>query len=65
MWVDLISGHDFFGQALVPRFTAAVADAVRARQLALLNGLLEVVPERRRRPVRRFSTFSLLQLLLN
>ena len=32
MWVDLISGHDFFGQALVPRFTAAVADAVaRAR----------------------------------
>jgi len=28
MWVDLISGHDFFGQALVPRFTAAVADAV-------------------------------------
>ena len=62
MWVDLISGHDFFGQALVPRFTAAVADAV-AR--ASWNGLLEVAPERRRRPVRRFSTFSLLQLLLN
>ena len=34
MWVDLISGHDFFGQALVPRFTAAVADAVaRARAI--------------------------------
>ena len=63
MWVDLISGHDFFGQALVPRFTAAVADAV-AR--ASWSGLLEAVaPERRRRPVRRFSTFSLLQLLLN
>ena len=62
MWVDLISGHDFFGQALVPRFTAAVADAV-AR--ASWNGLLEDVPERRRRPVRRFPTFSLLQLLLN
>ena len=62
MWVDLVSGHDFFGQALVPRFTAAVADAV-AR--ASWNGLLEVVPERRRRPVRCFSTFSLLQLLLN
>ena len=44
MWVD------FFGQALVPRFTAAVADAV-AR--ASWNGLLEVAPERRRRPVRR------------
>ena len=38
------------------------ADAV-AR--ASWNGLLEVVPERRRRPVRCFSTFSLLQLLLN
>ena len=38
MWVDLISGHDFFGQALVPRFTAAVADAV-AR--ASWNGLLD------------------------
>ena len=62
MWVDLISGHDFFGQALVPRSTAAVADAV-AR--ASWNGLLEAVPERRRRPVRCFSTFSLLQLLLN
>ena len=62
MWVDLISGHDFFGQALVPRFTAAVADAVARTSW---NGLLEVVPERRRRPVRCFSTFSLLQLLLN
>ena len=63
MWVDLISGHDVSGRALVPRLTAAVADAATR---ASWNGLLEAVaPERRRRPVRRFSTFSLLELLLN
>ena len=53
MWVDLISGHDSFGQALVPRFTAAVADAVARAKPALLNGLREVAPSPRR-PVSSF-----------